>query len=236
VAYTSALPTPAVDPALHRFGEGATAVVTLDNIWGDVNAVIDTAASLLPFPPARNHYPGVRRMITPNDRIADAYVTQLLERAAPFIGGAYDVDRFDLVEASFSMVTTRPDRLSKVQCAPHFDTMEDQYFAVMHYLRATAGTAFYRHQKTGIERVTEANLATFVAHAARESRHVPPNYITSSNDVFEQIGVVEGLVDRLVIYPGSLLHSGVIMPDAPLSADPYEGRLTTNMFIRAKCT
>ena len=38
--------------------------------------------------------------------------------------------------------------------------------------------------------------------------------------------------DRLVIYQGSLLHSGIIPPGMSFSADPREGRLTANIFVR----
>ena len=54
-----------------------------------------------------NYYPGVRRVIGRADADADAYVERTCREAAQFIAGAFDVDGFDLVEASFSMVTTR---------------------------------------------------------------------------------------------------------------------------------
>ena len=60
-----------------------------------------------------------------------------------------------------------------------------------------------------------------------------PGYIDGSNAYYEQISTVEGLPDRLVIYPGRLLHSAVMPPNAPLSDDPYTGRLTTNIFVSA---
>ena len=57
-------------------------------------------------------------------------------------------------------------------------------------------------------------------------------YITGSNELFEQIGAVEAVPDRLIIYQGSLLHSGIIPPAMKLSDDPREGRLTANIFVR----
>ena len=38
--------------------------------------------------------------------------------------------------------------------------------------------------------------------------------------------------DRLVIYRGALLHSGIIPNGMKFSADPRQGRLTANLFIR----
>ena len=49
--------------------------------------------------------------------------------------------------------------------------------------------------------------------------------------MFEQIGQVEGLYNRVVAYPNSLLHSGRILPGFDFSADPAKGRLTANLFI-----
>ena len=38
--------------------------------------------------------------------------------------------------------------------------------------------------------------------------------------------------DRLIIYQGSLLHSGIIPAGMNFSPDPREGRLTANFFVR----
>ena len=57
-------------------------------------------------------------------------------------------------------------------------------------------------------------------------------YVTGSNAEYEQIGLVEAVPDRLVIYQGALLHSGLIPPDMVFSDDPARGRLTANLFIR----
>ena len=46
------------------------------------------------------------------------------------------------------------------------------------------------------------------------------------------IGEVEARPDRLVLYRGRLLHSGVIPAPQALSDDPKTGRLTINMFLR----
>ena len=37
-------------PALHRFGESQSPVVTVDDFTGDTAALIDAAADLAPFP------------------------------------------------------------------------------------------------------------------------------------------------------------------------------------------
>jgi hypothetical protein len=134
------------------------------------------------------------------------------------------------------MVTARPRDLRPAQRAPHFDSTDQNYFALLHYLRVPAGTgtAFYRQRSTGIERVNEDNVDSFVATAARDAARLPSDagYIRGSDDFYEQIGAVDGIADRLVIYQGSLLHSGIIPEQMTFSADPRTGRLTANLFVR----
>ena len=209
----------------------------VDAFSGACEDIAALADALAPFPPVgTGYYPGVRRIIAEADGAAFEYVEQTCREAAQFIAGAFDVDRFDLLEASFSMVTSQPSELRPAQRAPHFDSTDPKYFALLHYLRVPAGTgtAFYRQRSTGIERVTEENVARFVCTAEADARRLPPDsgYIQGSDPYFEQIGAIEAVPDRLIIYQGSLLHSGMIPPDMKLSADPSEGRLTCNIFVR----
>ena len=221
-------------PRLLRFGKGEHRVVVVDGIGDAAASVTDLAAALAPFPRGPNpNYPGVRRVIAERDIDAFGYVRRLLEASAPFIGGAFDMDGFDLVEASFSVVTTAPDRLTPAQRAPHFDSTDPTYLAVMHFLHGVAdgGTAFYRQRTTGIEAVTPANVDAFVSAARLESPELH-GYVCGSNAFFEEIGRVEGAPGRVLIYQGALLHSGIIPPVLSLDPDPRVGRLTANIFVK----
>jgi len=222
-----------VKPELHRFGHGRQPVVTVDGITGDPGTAVALAAALAPFPVSRTYYPGLRRTVTEADIDAYAYVCTLLEAAAPFIGGGFDADSFALVEASFSIVTVAPDALVPAQRAPHFDSADPRDIALIHYLADTpgTGTAFYRQRSTGIELVDEANRDAFVA-AARAESDALIGYTNTSNAHFDQIGRIDAVPDRLVIYRGAMLHSGIIPSGMKFSADPRQGRLTANLFIR----
>jgi len=57
-------------------------------------------------------------------------------------------------------------------------------------------------------------------------------YITGSDASYEQIEAIEAVPDRLLIYQGSLLHSGIIPKGMTFSPDPKVGRLTANLFVR----
>ena len=224
-------------PELRRIGVGHSPVVVIDGFSERLPAIVDLAAAMAPFPRiAGNYYPGLRRIIDERDEAAFAYVSETLGAAAAFIGGAFDVDAFDLIEASFSMITAPPATLEPAQRAPHFDSTDPDYIAVLHYLSDTSrtGTAFYRQRATGIEVVDEANISGFVATAKRDAAARPAAYINGTDAHFEQIGAVEGVPDRLVIYRGNLLHSGIIPPDMAMSDDPRTGRLTANLFVKGR--
>jgi len=225
-----------VRPQLQRVGNSQSPVVIVDDFTGDAEKVARIADSLAPFPSIKGtYYPGVRRMIGEADRGAYSYALSACEAAAPFIAGAFGVEGFDLREASFSVVATPPEQLQPVQRAPHFDSSDHNVIALLHYLRVPpkTGTAFYRHRSTEIERITAANLDRFVAAANLELAASPPDprYFTGSNEFFEQIGFVEAMPDRLIIYHGSLLHCGIIPAGMKFSPDPRQGRLTANLFI-----
>jgi hypothetical protein len=228
-----------VKPQLLRFGNSQSPVVVVDDFSGSAEDVARLADALAPFPPIQgNYYPGVRRVITEADTEAYAYVFDACRQAAPFIGGAFGVQGFDLIEGSFSLVTLQPHELQPAQRAPHFDSPDQNLFALLHYLRVPSGsgTAFYRHRSTDIERLTDANVDRFVSTARAEAAQLPEGsgYMHGSDAFYEQIGAVEAVPDRLIIYRGSLLHSGIIPPGMTFSADPREGRLTANFFLRGR--
>ena len=220
-------------PARFHVGTSNSPVVTIDG-FADPTPWIGLAAAMAPFPPsAGTYYPGLRRVIGPGDVAAWEATAQLLEDAAPFIGGGFDFEGFELLEASFSLVTAAPETLDPAQRAPHFDSTDPAYLALLLYLAETPGTAFYRQRATGIETVSAENLPVFVAAAKRESAGLS-GYTAGSNAHFEQIGAVAGHAGRLAIYQGRLLHSGIIPDNHDFSTDPRVGRLTLNLFVRGK--
>jgi len=225
---------PPMKPSVRVVGQSRQPVLVIDNFSGDARAVIEIAAALSPFGDSRDtYYPGIRRHITPADRDAFAYAESVIDEIGPFLGDIFGFRWFDWIEASFSMITAAPVDLIPGQRTPHFDSTEPGYLAILHYLADTEGTAFYRQRATGVEVVTPQNVDSVLAAARAAAAH-SPGYFHGSDAHYEQIGMVEGVADRLVLYRGSLLHSGIIPPDAKLSADPREGRLTANLFGRGR--
>jgi len=225
-----------VKPQLRRVGTEQSPIVVIDEFSGAVDEIARLANDLAPFPSVQgNYYPGVRRIIGKADEAAYAYVLRTCNEVAPFVGRAFNVGK--LRSRTSELFRCQPAARA-AQAWPegaHFDGPEPNLYALLHYPRVPpgSGTAFYRHRATGIERVTPANMARLVAAAGPQAEGLPADsgYIDGSDEFYEEIGRVEAVPDRLVLYQGSLLHSRVIPADMPFTADPREGRLTANFFL-----
>jgi hypothetical protein len=128
------------------------------------------------------------------------------------------------------------DQLLQVGRAAHYQHAGGEVIAVMHYLLGpeSGGTAFYRHRRTGFETVTPTREAAYNAALAEDERAhgMPPmRYCHGDSAWFEMIDEVEAQPDRLILYRGRQLHSGVIPDPGKFSSNPKEGRLTINMFL-----
>jgi hypothetical protein len=180
------------------------------------------------------HYPGLRAPAP------EAYAIGLAAALRGPLNEAFGWDPssvFAPLASSFSLVTTPPAELKTFQCLPHFDGTDPDIIAVLHYLcgEEKGGTSFYRHRSTGFETITEERHARYEAALRADlSLHGTPKgrYVTGSDAVFERVATVKAAWGRLVAYSGTVLHSGQIPEDFAFSADPEEGRLTVNTFLR----
>ena len=223
---------------IHEIGQSKSRIVIIDNFLKDPNRIIDQAAALAPFPKeGTTAYPGQRRQLSPSDAVS-AYIIEALQLASPLINEAFG-PLTSVIEASFSLLTTRPEALNSLQRIPHYDTYDPEFIAVLHHLHHVpdTGTAFYRHVRTGLERV-DSDTAPLLNQARKDDEsidqpHLRPHYIYGSNEHYEKIFQADGHFNRLLIYQGCLLHSGVISPKFSFSQDPRTGRLTSNIFIKA---
>ncbi len=224
--------------SVSRVGHEQTPVAIVDDVLADARAAVDMAAGLAPFPPIdNNYYPGQRRLIG-RDEPAHAYTAALCNAMAQVMHQVFGVARFHVREASFSIVTQRPATTQLIQRVPHFDTVDPDDYAILHFLAVPpqGGTAFYRHRRTGYERLTQPRYASYLAALDQDLAEFgppAPAYITATSPAFEQIGRCDGLFNRVLIYQGALLHCPEIAPDFAFDADPRRGRLTGNIFVRA---
>lgn len=216
-----------------RVGAERHPVAVVEGFHPDPDA-LRAAALAAAFGSARQHYPGVRAEL-PAGYFA-AVRAPLVAVLGEVLGGGGGAD---LLDASFSVVTTPPERLSLAQRLPHVDAIQPGRVALVHYLvpGTVDGTAFFRHRSTGYESIDAARRGPYFATLERELAALPEppsGYNRDGDALFERIGHVEGAFNRAVIYRSAQLHSGAISPGAVLSADPALGRLTVTAFLQLR--
>lgn len=177
-------------------------------------------------------YPGIR---APLPR---GYVIACVKSLLPYLRKVYRIPaelKPHPMDNYYSLVTAEEHELEPVQTVPHFDTNNPYFIAIIHYLNegGFGGTGFFRHRKTGFEYVTAqrrdeylASVKTFVS-----SDFSPPAYVTEAHPEFELYKKIDYQRNRMAIYQGCMLHSGLINPKTDISSDPATGRLTANIFI-----
>ena len=215
---------------VHKAGHAGEPVVVIDDFAADPDA-LRRAAGQADFGEADHHYPGIRADL-PAGYMADR-VAVLRDILREIFGGG---ERAELIDASFSIVTTPPADLSVRQRLPHCDAFGRGRIALVQYLNPANGdgTAFYRHRSTGFETIDETRAPIFFDQLEAEMRHggpPPAAYVAGDTPLFEQTLRVAARYNRALLYRSYLLHSGAISADAILSPDPAVGRLTVTAFL-----
>ena len=214
-----------------RIGDERQALVVIDDFVADPDALRRAAAGTA-FGPALHAYPGLRGTLPATYWPSQAGA---VARAAAMLGLAGG--EATLIDASFSIVTTARDALSLAQRLPHCDSHDLARVAFVHYLdpaEVNGGTAFFRHRSTRFETVGRDRAPIFDGQLDAELRYGRPpaaDYVGDTDRLFERIAAVPARYNRAVVYRSFALHSGIIPPDASLSADPLTGRLTVTGFV-----
>jgi len=215
----------------------AQKIIVIENVLHNPQALIDFAAANS-FKPSPRHvsgkgYPGVQ-LVPPND-----YSLAITDFIKPLLQKEFGVDEnlaMRKSECAISLMTIKPEDLGALQCVPHFDTSNINQFAVLLYLcdQTHGGTAFYRHNATGLEFVTPQTCDQYLDTFLAEQKAHPPaqKYFTDSDARFTKIGWLPAAVNRMVIYRSCVLHSPYLLnPEHSINADPRTGRLTVNTFV-----
>jgi Family of unknown function (DUF6445) len=218
--------------SVERQGSEHEPVIVIDNFAPNPNRFISDAA-MLSFAPVGIHYPGVRAPV------ARAMLTPLLTALSPVIHDVFGHADSEIDDAFYSLVTTPPAALTPIQRLPHFDGVERERLALLHYLspQMAGGTAFYRHRSTGFETVTTARLNRYRTaldvDLAREGMP-PASYIDGDTGIYDCIARYEGRFNRAILYRGNTLHCAWLPDARALVNDAETGRLTVNTFLRAQ--
>lgn len=228
---THAIPDPQI--TIRHMGREGEPLVIIDDFSGQV-AALREAACLAHYGHAGAAYPGLRAKANPAYLDSRrALIMQIMRQTFGFTKGV----RLDA--AHYSLVTLGAHELVPVQRIPHYDYAGGGVVAMLHYLLGpeSGGTAFYRHRRTGFETVTPERKEAYNAALIQDERAYgtpPARYCHGDSAWFEMIDEVEARPDRLILYRGRQLHSGVIPDPAALSGDPRTGRLTINLFLIGK--
>lgn len=221
-------------PDVRIVGDEKTPVVVIDDPVLSVDALRSHALDRAAFGPDSHFlYPGIRA------ELPAEYSDLLAPHLAGLLRNLFRIPAacdYQLFHQVFSLITKQPEELQPLQRIPHTDTRHPYYFATVHYLNEGdhAGTGFFRHRPTRFERISEDRFPRLIeaANAHMDTHGLPATkYIDSSDDHFELIAEVDYRPNRLILYPGNLLHSGLIKPDLDIDDDPGTGRLTANMFL-----
>ena len=211
-------------------------MVIIDNVARDTHDIIHYAVNSASFvPDGDSGYPGLRA------ELPRIYLQEIIKAVAPFLARVYSVPHNLKLEvgSAYSLVATPPEELQVGQRIPHVDSHRKYHFAMTHYLNPGdfGGTGVFRHKPTGFEKVTEDRVDEYKSSTRsffRTHGDPPAEYTRGSTDQFEFILGIDYQPNRLVAYPGCLLHSGLIDPKKDINADPATGRLTGNFFFEGR--
>jgi len=230
--------TIAVNPGasleVRTVGRAGTPVIVVDDFAADLREVVDYGCQRAQYgADASSMYPGLRASLP------GAYVRTVLQQVFRLLFAVYQVPSelgMKTVNAVYSLIATPEAALQPGQRRPHFDSSRPSYLAILHYLNPGdfCDTGLFRHRATGIERITEENVDAYLRACEEEAAargQQGAGYIKGSNESYELYDRIGYRPNRLVVYPGSLLHSGLVDPSVDVDADPRSGRLTANIFV-----
>jgi hypothetical protein len=95
------------------------------------------------------------------------------------------------------------------------------------------GTGFFQQDGTSFETITTNREAEFLQYLKNnvEQSSSDLKYCVGSGSGFTLTDSVDYQQNRMLIYPGNLLHTGLIDESRDIRVDASEARLTANLFI-----
>lgn len=215
-----------------KVGNDQQELVRVDAYMQGVDTLKQYAIEKNSFAIADSFYPGVRM------DIPDTYIIEFVRNFHNIIRDFFELDLRKIKKAvsKYSMVTFKPEDLNLMQRIPHFDAPTRESLAVIHYLcdAPDSGTSLYRHRKTGYEYIDRGRYDNYVESIQSQysdPKLRPSGYMCGSNEDYEEIASFQAEYNRLIMYRGSSLHSGIIRPDYNFDPNPETGRLTVTSFI-----
>ena len=201
----------------------------IDNLLDNFEALLDYANDKAYFlPPGSDGtlYPGSRDdMPTPYYDLLASVIKQVFNQSKEQI----------IAKCWLSKITLKPDELGPLQTMPHYDSLLVEDMAAVHYCNdnSLGGTNFYRYKKLDklvLEKADEqAILAMLKEHQVANDAK---GYINETNSVFEKVDTIEAKPNRLVLYPGNILHSPVVTQLVNFDKKHKQNRTSVNSFFK----
>lgn len=212
-------------------GSEKAPLLVIDSFVEQANDLVEMAGRI-PFLKNSAFYPGVRA------EAPEAYQKFLLKELQGTLIDFFHIDAFALKFelCHYSLVTTPADNLQLLQRIPHFDSVEKDGLAAVHYLFKgdLGGTSFYRHKKTNFEYIDESRKLDYFRslESENDTGNIPlSGYINGDTALFDRVDSQEGVFNRIIIYRRNSLHSGSISKNFTPDNNPLTGRLSLNSFI-----
>ena len=219
----------------HKIGDEEVPLLIINGFANSATDLVEFAGDGLSFQAdSNNFYPGKRKLMS--SEYGENICHQYLPLFHSFFGCSQTA-RPKTVISAFALADTPVHELRPMQMLPHIDTPQSNQFAVVHYLcsKEHGGTSFYQHKETGYQTITQDRLYHYASQVKKEAManqiHKTPRYISASDNMFEQLYSVEASMNKAIIYPSNLLHSGNVNVALGLSSLPKKGRLTIGSFI-----
>lgn len=217
-----------------ELGQSRTRALLIDDALTDLSRIRQDASAASFREDTASYYPGIRA------EMPQAYARAVLEAVYPLLLQLVQPPPdYRLVPQQWylSLLTTPAEKLQPLQRLPHFDKAEPLHLAILHYLAdgPHGGTGFFRHEASGLEKIIPARQQAYFNQLQQQLAAQGgaaagfPSAATPHFTLYQQLAYKP---NRLLIYPGHLLHSALVNPATDLSADPAFGRLTANLFVQ----
>lgn len=182
---------------------------------------------------AHNAFPGPELPFPPPivERISEFFAI----RARSALGGRRTLDS----RARISLTTRAPAQLHPQQWMCHVDNARLEPgqcipASVLYLFRQPdlGGTAFYAPNRPLAEIAAMKQAAGALPPERFASEYgIAPGYMTGSNAWFRKLVAIPARWNRMIFYPGTVLHTADIVHPELLVDDPDSGRLTINAFF-----
>lgn len=177
---------------------GRFPVLVVDDVFSRPEPLRASALDLT-YSEADTAYPGRIARPDANDPSLDLFLRKVLElvneqylpRVPPIGVDGKPLARFRSIDADFAITDLHPDQLQPTQRMPHTDPVA-MFGLVYLNPQPRGGTLFFERVSTHVQEEPSSG------------------YFSVGNPEFNLVGRIDGLFNRLAIYPGFVLHSGEI--------------------------